>query len=295
LSLRAEIEHLCAMFGISLDPTKGQHFLISRKIINLEVKVANLRSDDIVVDIGSGLGYLTEKIAEIAKKVYAIELDEKLIQAMKWRLRERDIIDRIEIIHEDTLKYRFPKDINVVISNPPYYIASKLIIKILKELFVSSSFRVAILILQQDYVKKLLSKPGSRSWGRLSAAFRYFANGKIIEFIPRRYFFPVPEIDSMLIKMWPERKHHEVPFSIFEKTTQIIFSFSTNKTIRSILKQFIKEKMRVSNWKDLINALGREVNLHKRAREITVYEIEKIARFLLDRELIKHEKIQNNS
>lgn len=286
LDIRAEIEHICSIFNINLDPSRGQHFLISRRIIELEVKVAGLRDDDIVVDIGSGLGYLTEKIAKIAKKVYAIEVDEKLIQAMKWRLRGSDVINKIEIICRDALEYRFPIDTTVVVSNPPYYIVSKLIVKMLRELFISPNFRTAVLILQSDYVKKLLSKPGSKNWGRLSAAFRYFASGKIIEFIPRKYFFPVPQINSMLVKMWPVRRNHEVPFDLFEKATHIVFSFSTNKTIRSVLKQHIKERVGASNWKKLINELKNKINVHKRTREITVHELEKLARFLMEKELI---------
>ncbi len=286
MSLRAEIEHLCSIFGIELDPDKGQHFLISKKIIDLEVKVADLRNDDIVIDVGSGLGFLTEKIAEIARKVYAIEIDEKLIRAMKWRLRESDLLEKIEVIQEDAIRYKFPEKVNAVVSNPPYYIISQLIIKMLKELFTSPFFRTAVLILQQDYVKKLLSKPGSRNWGRLSAAFRYYANGKIIRFIPRRYFFPIPNVDSMLIKLWPKQKQHDIPFEIYEKVTQIIFSFSSNKTVRSVLKQYIRNRKESSNWREIINMLEREVNLHKRAREIDVNEIEKIAKILLKKDLL---------
>lgn len=285
MSLRFEVEQLCSIFDISLDPRKGQHFLISDKILELEVKVANLKPSDVVLDIGAGLGFLTEKIARKASKVYAIEIDEKLIKALKWRLRNSELIKKIKIIQEDILKYTFPHDITVVISNPPYNIISQLMIKMLKELFTSPNFRTAVLVLQQDYVKKLLSKPDSKNWGRLSAAFRYFAKGKIIEFVPRKFFFPTPDVDSMLIKIWPDPKTHKVSFNVFEKTTQLLFSSSTNKTIRSILKQYIKNKP-LTSWRELIQKLDAKIKLSKRVREINLEEIEEIALFLLDNGLI---------
>ncbi len=284
LNLRLEIEHICSAFGIILRPEMGQHFIISERIIDLEVKVADLKADDVALDIGAGLGYLTEELAKIARKVYAIEIDEKLVSAMRWRLRNSELLSKIEIIQCDVLKYEFPQDVNVIVSNPPYNIISQLIIKMLKESFIRENFRHAILILQQDYVKKLLSNPGSKNWGRISAAFKYFAKGKIIEFIPRKYFFPTPDVDSMMIKIWPDRKQHKVRFEVFEKTTSILFSASTNKKIRSILKQFIKEKVR--DWRDLLAKLERKINMHKRIREITVEEIEEIASFLLEQNLI---------
>jgi len=277
VNLRFEIEHICSLFGIFLDPDKGQHFLLSKRILRKEVNVANVTKNDIVLDIGAGLGYLTEEIAKRAGKVYAIEIDDKIAKAFEWRLKDMIGEGKIVLIKGDALKVQFPKDVTAVISNPPYHIISPLIIRILRELFSLKNFRVAVMILQQEYVRKLFAKPGSKQWGRLPAAFRYFAKGKIIMQIPKKYFFPQPDVNSTLVRMWPVKMDHLVDFNTYEKATMFLFSFP-NRKIRSVLKNILKQKL--SEWRNTLTEISKHINIEKRIRQLTVEEIERIAYIL---------------
>ncbi|MHA1616091.1 MAG: 16S rRNA (adenine(1518)-N(6)/adenine(1519)-N(6))-dimethyltransferase RsmA [Candidatus Njordarchaeales archaeon] len=283
MSLLAEIQHLCQLFDIRLKPEKGQHFIISRRILQLEVEISGVSSNDYVLEIGAGFGFLTEEIAKKANKVFTIEVDTKIIEVFRFRLQRLLASGKIILIEDDALKVPFPTEIDYLISNPPYHIISPLIIRILRELFPLERFRGAVMILQREYVRKLFAKPGSKYWGRLPAAFRYFAKGKIIKVIPAKVFFPRPEVDSVLVKIWPDRKQHLVDFSTYEKTTQIIFQ-SANKKVRRVMKDFLRQK--THSWRSLLTQLSQSINLEKRVRELTVEDLEKIAFFLREKEII---------
>ncbi len=283
LSIRYEIEHLCSLFGVKLNPSRGQHFLLSRKILSKEVRVAELNDNDIVLDIGAGFGFLTEEIAKYAKMVYAIEIDPLIARVFEWRLSSEIDKGKIKLIVADALQIPFPEEITAIISNPPYHVISPLIIKILRECFSKENFRIAVMILQQEYIKRLFAKPGSKHWGRISAAFRYFAKGKIIQKIPRKYFFPRPEVDSVLIKIWPISSEHLIDFGTFEKVTNILF-IAPNKKVRRVLRDYLK--VNTSNWRSLLSYIEKNINLEKRIRQLTVEEIEKIAFYLRERNIV---------
>ncbi|MHA1589816.1 MAG: 16S rRNA (adenine(1518)-N(6)/adenine(1519)-N(6))-dimethyltransferase RsmA [Candidatus Njordarchaeales archaeon] len=283
MSLLPEIQHLCQLFDIRLNPNIGQHFITTRRILQLEVKIANLSQNDIVLDIGAGFGFLTEEIAKKAGLVYAVEIDKRILEALKFRLREYIMKGKIKIIEGDALKVPLPEHVNWIISNPPYHIISPLIIRILREFFTKNDFRGAIMILQREYVKKLFAKPGSKYWGRLSAAFRFFAKGKIIKEISPKYFFPMPEVDSVLVKMWPDRRARLVDFALYEKITAIVFQ-SPNKKLKRVLKDFLRQN--ADNWRALLNQLSSIINLEKRVREVSVEDLERVALFLKEKEVI---------
>src|SRR4030042_3085756 len=131
----------------------GQNFLIDKNIAILEVKQANIESDDTVLEIGPGLGILTKLLAEKAKRVIAIEIDENLINKLKKTLPEN-----VDLIHEDALNIDFetlPK-FNKIVSNLPYQISSPITFK-----FLDYDFESAILIYQKEFAERLVAKPGS--------------------------------------------------------------------------------------------------------------------------------------
>jgi len=283
MTLTHEIIHLCEVFNIRLDPEKGQNFLISERILDLEVEVANLMENDVVLDIGAGFGFLTERIAERVAHVYAVEIDRKIAEAFKFRLKKWVEIGKIDLIIGDFLKLELPKELTKIVSNPPYSISSELMIKIIKELYKNKNFESSVMILQKDFVKRLFANPCSKNWGRISATFRYYTEGDIITTIPKKVFFPKPEVDSSLIKFWFKRDKSLLEFKLFEKITALLFQ-GPNKKIRRILKGILKKK--TSEWESILRNLRKEVDLDKRVRCLSLSDIEKIGEKMIEYNLV---------
>ncbi len=284
MTIKFEILHLCEMFGINLKKEKGQNFLISENILETEILTAKVDKNDIVMDIGAGFGFLTEKLVEYAKKVYAVELDPKIANVFTFRLGELLKSGKLELIIDDVLNITFPRDINKIVSNPPYSISSDLIVKIVKECLDGDMRIQGSMILQKDFVKRLLSKPCSKNWGRISALFNYYMEGEFVKTIKKDFFYPRPEVDSALIRFKLKEKDEKgLNFDSFEKLTLILFK-GQNKTIRRLLKNYIKSK--TSNWRNVIRTLEKDLDLSKRVRCLNVYEIEKMGKKLLEWDLL---------
>ncbi len=268
-----EIKFLCKLYDISPNPRVGQHFLISEKILKVEVECAEITEDDVVLDIGAGFGYLTEMLAKKAKKVYAVEKDPKIAEVFRWRLGSFIKQGKVDLIIADVLKISFSRDITKVVSNPPYHIISDIIIKVLKELFTLNTFKLAVMILQKEYAERLLAGPGDKNWGRIGACFRYFADGEIVLHVPNDAFWPQPEVDSVLVRFWPIRMKHIIDFNTYEKTTAILFT-AARRTLRKVLTHYLRHKD--VDIKYVIEEIKRKVDINKRVRSLTVKEIEEI-------------------
>ncbi|MGQ4892575.1 MAG: 16S rRNA (adenine(1518)-N(6)/adenine(1519)-N(6))-dimethyltransferase RsmA [Candidatus Njordarchaeia archaeon] len=282
MTYRYEILHLCEMFNISLSREMGQNFLISEHVLEKEIEVAELNEDDVVLDIGAGFGFLTEKVAEKVKKVIAIELDKKVGSVFSYRLKNLMKVGRVELILADFLKTKVPGEVTKIVSNPPYSISSDLIVKILKELHTRTDFRLGVMILQKDFVKRLLSKPCGEEWSRISATFNFYAKGEYIQTVSKRNFFPMPDVDSALIRFRfrRDRDFSAIKFEKFEKLSVAIFQ-GGNKKLRRVLKTLLKPK--TPKWKQILSKLEKKVNLEKRVRCVALEDLEKLY-LALDRE-----------
>jgi len=281
MGLKEEIIHLCQLYGIKLDKEKGQNFIVNEAIYDKEIELADLSNKDIVLDIGAGFGFLTEKLVEKAKKVYAVEIDRQIAKVFMDRLDNYIRSNKIELIINDILKIKIPNDINKIVSNPPFSISSQLIIKLIKELYNSKNFDRGILLLQKEFVQKLLSKPCSKNWSRLTAFFNYYAIGNFCGIVSRKNFFPRPDVDTAILMFKfrrEERRESPIDINAFEKLTNIIFRGS-NKTIKKVLKTYLKPI--TADWRKILSKIEKKVDLQKRVRCISLLELEKIGEILI--------------
>ncbi len=181
----------------------GQNFLVSSYTIDKIIASCNLTPSDIVLEIGAGAGNLTEHLVEKCKKVIAVEKDKNLIAIMKDRLS----CGNLEIINDNILKFKI-KDIAAdrkikVIGNLPYYISSDIIKYILENRDYISSFYCS---LQKEFAERIIEKPGSKKYGRLTIFVNYYANSSILFDIPSAYFYPPPNVDSCFMKIYMRSK-----------------------------------------------------------------------------------------
>ncbi|MBI5159222.1 ribosomal RNA small subunit methyltransferase A [Candidatus Micrarchaeota archaeon] len=175
----------------------GQNFLVDERIIEKEVAHARVEGKS-VLEIGAGTGNLTEKLAEKAGKLVAVEKDGKLIPELRERLKQ---FKNVEIIHADFLEMSGEelKGFDVVVSNVPYSISSPLLFKLL-----DVEFERAVLCLQKEFVDRMLAQPGERNRARLSVTTQVQFKVEKLERVSRNSFNPVPKVDSAVIML--ERK-----------------------------------------------------------------------------------------
>ncbi len=183
----------------------GQNFLVDAGVIDFIIENANLKNDDTVVEIGPGAGFVTERLVEHAKKVYAVELDEEAIEVVK-KLEAPNL----EIIHNDVLKVdfsQFGRGLKVV-ANIPYYITSPILAHLLGEIddldnANRNSIDEIILMVQYEVAQRLVASENSPSkqYGLLSILAQFYADVEIIKKVPSKSFYPRPKVDSALVKL----------------------------------------------------------------------------------------------
>lgn len=180
----------------------GQNFLKDEGTIKRIIEAADLSLKDAIVEIGPGQGALTEKLAQKCGKVVAIELDERLIEPLRNKLRD---FKNIKIIHGDILKINLPELVMAnnlgqmsykVIANIPYYITAPIIRLLLETRYPPQEM---ILMVQKEVAQRITAKPGEMSI--LAVSVQYYAKAEILFEVPRRFFDPVPQVDSAVIKI----------------------------------------------------------------------------------------------
>lgn len=197
-----ETKAIINKYGFTFQKRFGQNFLIDGNIIDKIVAGAEINEEDVVLEIGPGIGSLTQGIAEVAKKVIAVEIDKKLIPVLEDTLSN---YDNIRIINKDILKLDFAKllkeeDIKTikVVANLPYYITTPIIMNLLEQDIPVSSITV---MLQKEVAERMSSGPGSKSYGSLSLATAYYAETELVTMVPAGCFIPKPKVGSAVIRL----------------------------------------------------------------------------------------------
>lgn len=259
--------------------TFDQHFLVDADYLNRIVTSADLGPEDVVLEIGAGVGNLTEKLARKAKKVIAIELDPNLVRVLHDRF---DKVENIEIIAGDALKVEFP-EFDKVVSNLPYSISSDITFKLLRH-----KFKLGILMYQYEFAARMVSLPNCKDYSRLTVDTCYFADASILMKVPKSAFQPVPEVDSAVIKLIPRPAPFEVKDqAFFMDFVAAVFSQRRKKLRNAILNT--NYMLKIPNIKEVIAWLPEDL-VNKRAENLTPKELAKVANQLID---LKKSVIEN--
>ena len=194
---------LLKKYHIHANKKLGQNFLIEDTIVEKTVEAADITKEDLVIEIGPGLGTLTKELLEKAKKVIAIELDEKMIPILQERFF---LYQNLELIHQDILTVPLKKYIereeNIrevkVVANLPYYITTPIIMKLLEDRLPVKTITVMV---QKEVAKRLTAKTGDKLCGAITYAIEYYCETKEVVEVPRQSFMPAPEVDSEVIQL----------------------------------------------------------------------------------------------
>ncbi|NNU85161.1 16S rRNA (adenine(1518)-N(6)/adenine(1519)-N(6))-dimethyltransferase RsmA [Geobacillus sp. BMUD] len=199
-------------YGFSFKKSLGQNFLIDANILRKIVDVADISRDTGAIEIGPGIGALTEQLARRAKKVVAFEVDGRLLPILADTLSP---YDNVCIIHQDVLKADLHTVIakeladvtdRMVVANLPYYVTTPIIMKLLTDRL---PIRGMVVMLQKEVADRLAAKPGTKDYGSLTIAVQYYTEAEVVMTVPRTVFMPQPNVDSAVIRL-VKRQHPPV-------------------------------------------------------------------------------------
>lgn len=201
-----ETKYIMKKYGIKANKSLGQNFLINTEVVESIVNSSEISKDDMVIEIGPGLGTLTKYLLEKAGKVLCIELDTRMIKILKDRF---NIYENFEIINEDVLKVNLKEIIkenkengkikNVkIVANLPYYITTPIIMKLLED---KLDIKTITVMIQKEVADRLIETPGGKNTGAITHSVYYYCKSEKIMEVPNSSFIPEPEVTSEVIKM----------------------------------------------------------------------------------------------
>lgn len=199
MNLYEETRMLLNQYGLKANKRLGQNFLINNEIIEEIVEKSEITDEDTVIEIGPGLGSLTKALLPVAKKVIVVELDPNMVDILKNRFLEKNL----EIIYGDILKVNLSEIIEneksvKVVANLPYYITTPILMKLLEERYKLKSITVMV---QKEVGERICSNPGTKEYGAITVATKYYSVPQKIIDVPKDNFMPMPEVDSCVIKL----------------------------------------------------------------------------------------------
>ena len=201
-----DTQFIMRKYKIKANKSLGQNFLISQKVVDKIVESSSITKDDLVIEIGPGLGTLTKELLEKAGKVICIELDKKMIKILNDRF---SMYKNFELIHGDVLKVRLNKIIKdekeksgfkkaKIVANLPYYITTPIVMKLLEDRLDLETITVMV---QKEVADRLIAIPGEKDTGAITYSVYYYATSEAILEVPNDSFIPEPEVTSKVIKL----------------------------------------------------------------------------------------------
>ncbi len=260
-SFKKNLKGLLKKYEIKSSKKLGQHFLIDKKAIQKIIKAGNIKQSETVLEIGPGPGILTTELTKLAKKVIAVEKDEKMCKMLK---KEFEGIHNLKIIEEDILKL----NLNIleknykVIANIPYYITSCLIRKLLEE---KNRPKEIILTIQKEVAQRICSKPPKMNL--LAVSVQFYATAEIISYISKKSFWPIPKVDSAIIKIIPFKSNSQKEKDNFFKIVRAGFSQPRKQLLNNLYKG-----LKLNSKKDVEQLLLKEGICPKRRAETLIIE-----------------------
>ena len=266
MSLLEEAKRLLRYYRVVPKKRLGQNFLVDEEALHKMVSYAGISGEDTVLEVGAGLGFLTEKLAENAGGVIAVEIDRRLVEALRKRLKG---YGNVTVLQGDIMKISVPR-FNKVVSTPPYSISSPLQFWLLNK-----PFEETVLSFQEEFAKRLTASVGSKDYGRLTVTTYYRADVEILDVIPKESFWPSPKVDSLIVRLKPRCPPFRVEEEeIFLDLVRAIFT-QKNRKLRNAVVPFFS-RFRLSRREAM--KLAERLPFHdRRPRELYPEEIGLVA------------------
>lgn len=276
-------------FGLSAKKSLGQNFIIDTNILHNIVKAAEIDKQTNVMEVGPGIGALTEHLARAGKQVVAFEIDDRLLPVLEETLSP---YENVAVLHQDVLKanleqvadtYFEPDERLVLVANLPYYITTPIILY-----FLESSLKVdsMTVMMQKEVGNRISAAPGTKAYGSLSIAIQYYMDAEVVFTVPKTVFRPMPNVDSAVIhlkrKLQPAAQVKNEPY--FFRVVRASF-VQRRKTLRNNLQRaFGKDSDTKEKLEDAFLQSG--IDSSRRGETLTIEEFAELANALYSRGLL---------
>lgn len=250
-------------YGFSFKKSLGQNFLIDTNILKKIVSFADLSENSGAIEIGPGIGALTEQLARSSKKVVAFEIDQRLLPILNETLSP---YSNVKVIHKDVLEadvqsmmaeeFQGIEDV-MVVANLPYYVTTPIIMKLLEE---HLPIRGIVCMLQKEVADRISAKPGTKDYGSLSIAVQYYTEAETVMIVPKTVFVPQPNVDSAVIRL-TKRNQPAVNVkdeSFFFQVTRASFAQRRKTILNNLTSQLPEGKQKKEEILAALSASGIE-------------------------------------
>ena len=281
-NIENETQKIMKKYNIKADKSLGQNFLIDDNAVEKIVEASNITKEDLVIEIGPGLGTLTERLLHKAGKVICVEIDTRMIKILNDRF---GALNNFQIINEDILKVDLnnviqkEKNDNIknakVVANLPYYITTPIVMKLLEENLELESITVMV---QKEVAKRLSAIPGEKDTGAITYGVYYYAEAEEIIEVPRTSFIPEPEVTSEVIKL-NIRKEKAIQIKNIDLMFKIIkIAFSQRR--KTLLNALMNNN--IINTKEEGKKLLERLNLKENVRgeELSIEQYAQLSEFI---------------
>jgi len=257
------MKEILEKFNASPSKRLGQNFLTDKNILQKIITAADIKKEDVILEVGPGTGVLTAELAKKARQIIAVEKDKKMVEVLAQTLKD---FKNVEVINQDILKFNIDKKYKVV-ANIPYYLTSPLIRKFLEDKNQPSQM---ILMIQKEVAQRICETPPNMSV--LSVSVQFYAKPEILFYVSKNSFWPVPKVDSAVIKITPKEKSDEISPILFFKVLKAGFSAPRKQLAGNLSKALKIGKDEAQNL-----LLQNNIDPKQRAETLSVEDWKKLA------------------
>ena len=263
-------QHILNRFKLRADKKLGQNFLIDENVVRQIVEAAELSEADTVLEVGPGIGTLTQGLAESKAKVVAVELDTRLLPVLATTLEG---YDNVRVVHGDILKVNIMEEVGApefkVCANLPYYITTPIIFALLEKRLPMERL---VAMVQKEVAERMAAQPGGKDYGALSVAIQYYTEPEIAFIVPPTSFIPAPAVDSAVIVC---KRRSKPPVAVcdealFFRVVKAAFSLRRKMLSNSLKNMGIKSEQ-VAKWLELAGVDGK-----RRAETLSLEDFAKL-------------------
>jgi len=276
MDLLKKTKDICQENNIKPTRSRGQNFLVKESIYDDIIESSELKSDDVVLEVGPGLGFLTRKLANKVKKVYAVELDEKLAKLLEKNLKEEKI-SNVEVVNINALDFDFYnlgyRGSYKIVANLPYNISSIFLRRFLSDFAIKPD--LLVLMLQKEVAKRIIAQKGEMNL--LAISVQFYADAQIIQDVVKENFWPIPQVNSAVIKI-----KRNLDLVIDKKAEKSFFRLAKagfgakRKMLKNNLANFYK--LKVEEVLEIFNKIGLADNV--RAQDLDLLDWKNLNNFL---------------